>query len=467
MVRREGRGFVLVLLILVSMGFVLRGFAVSNFNFKVMDETGDMNAARNLLERGDMVFCSYNMEWEKSCNLRIKSHGYVFLLAMLLSVFGFSAVNVFWMNVFLGSLTVFLVGVLGTQLFDRRAGMFSALLAAVYSPHVVWSGTGEKTVSALFFAFVFLVCAVFLWREFDDGLMLFGLASYMFTGMIRPEFFLFFSPVMFLILKDSLEESKLFSELRLRFSAYVISVYLVLLAVCEVIFKLFKEGELSKTNIEFYSMRTFFSNVSFFLNMSLGKVFLGLILVCIIYFALRSTFERRSIIYYSGMAYLLSFLFFKYLNYRFIMFPMLIAFIFISGLLTDVFDDGCLWKFLTVFFAVWIVFVMVEDIREFNEGNVIRTQEYMDDLREEYGNCTVITKWIPYFEFYDEFTVVSKGSIEGRDNNLVKAVRENCTLIFGKKPSKLPGNVVYNVLESHKYSVYDYNLYNLSIKGTD
>ena len=112
--------------------------------------------------------------------------GYPLLISHFFTVFGVSISSAIYVAVFLGTLTVLAVYLLGKELVNQEVGLFSALVVALSPTHAYLSTTIMSDVPAVFF----VVVSVFLYVKFlrTDKNMFFYASSFFFGWAVLVKY---------------------------------------------------------------------------------------------------------------------------------------------------------------------------------------------------------------------------------------------------------------------------------------
>lgn len=191
----------LVLMVIILAGFLLRA-ATPQTHRIYFDEDIFENIAQNILNSGRAILC--NTGTPTSCDeyiLNKQPNSYSFLLAIAYAIFGVGEAPAFWLNIAIGSVTVFFVFILSYMLFrNERASLYSSLVFALTPLHIIWSATAaSEPLMALSVVLTITTFIFYLENRKLSLLMLFG-ALLVFTMQTRHETLLLTIPLAILFI---------------------------------------------------------------------------------------------------------------------------------------------------------------------------------------------------------------------------------------------------------------------------
>ena len=451
--------YIVLLFLLVSGSFFVRGFMTENTKIRYSDEFDYMATARNFVEKGRMELCSRGIDGGRSCDLNLKSSGYSFLVGLSFLIGGVRASSPLWMNVILGSMTVFLTGLLAWQFYGSRAGVFTAFLSSLFWTHIKWSSTAEKTVSAIFFSFLFLNAAFFLREDFDIRLLIFTTASYVFAGLIRPEFFVFLFPVFVVAILPALRSSEMYSVLVKRIIT-VFSVIIGAIGIITVYFELFRQGTGGLKNIQMFGFSNLVSNMGGLLDTFYGSLFLVLVTFLLVYIVLKEDNYFFSFLFCSSVLHLVTVLLYGNFGKHYLIFSAMVTFVFLSDGFSDISYSGTFGHSVAVLLVVLTGIFMFQQVSYLNLGDYTEYDRYISG---KYGGCTLVTGWDTVFALEDNVTVISRESLGSDFRLLEKKVSEGNVLVLGE-PVSLPDTFEQKLIESNKYYRFSFDVYNLTVR---
>jgi 4-amino-4-deoxy-L-arabinose transferase-like glycosyltransferase len=147
-----------------------------------------MEAAKNMLQKGQPLLCEY-IDFDKTnCYEYPKSIGWPVLIAIDFRIFGVDNWNAIALSVTLGSLSVFLVFLLAYLLLDSEgAALTAAFITALWPLHITWSATAETVVPSLFFVLLALVLLCVYFRTSENIVLLLASLALAITIQMRVE----------------------------------------------------------------------------------------------------------------------------------------------------------------------------------------------------------------------------------------------------------------------------------------
>ncbi len=183
---------VFLTLLLVS-AFALAAFVAPRTHRLYYDEDIYQNIAQNLseLHKAEMCnegFTEYDVYNCRSGEYNKQPYGYPHFLSAAFRIFGRSETASFALNNFLFPLSVLLVFLIALFLFDNfSAAFFSALLFLIFPQNSLWFSAANVEPSALFFAGLSFLAAIFYIRKGNNRALLFYASATAYAVQFRPE----------------------------------------------------------------------------------------------------------------------------------------------------------------------------------------------------------------------------------------------------------------------------------------
>lgn len=260
----------LLLLFIFGLSLGLRIYLSPHLHDDVYNEWEFMEAAQTMLLQGKYALCLFGSPAQSFCNPALPVHppGVPFLLTLVFAVTGVSDQAVFYTNIFMGSLSVVLVFLLGKLLAGRDdAALYSALFFGFVPLHIRFSGTGLLEPISLFFQLLAVLSLVLALRINTAKMWLLAFLVISYAVQTRPEaiLLLVLMPAGFFLLRPSGS-----AKLNISWYHYVVLLLLLLPNIIHLIFTIsagsFKEGK----DIPYFSLEhartNFLPYISFWLK---------------------------------------------------------------------------------------------------------------------------------------------------------------------------------------------------------
>ena len=134
----------LLALILIAFFVSFSLLYVSPVEQLYFDENIYQGIALNILHSGNALWCQYGTALVKSCPYSQIYHDPVeisFYIAIAFAIFGIGIQTAYGMSIFVGAVSIFLVFLLASSLFGKRAGLASAIVFSLIPELFIWSRT--------------------------------------------------------------------------------------------------------------------------------------------------------------------------------------------------------------------------------------------------------------------------------------------------------------------------------------
>lgn len=169
--RGEQRATAIVLALILVLAAGLRFYGLTERGIFDYDEAWYLLEAKSLYDAGEYMLAK--ISGDELGNVALKDYlkvrgdtpitsfkpGHTVLVFLGLLAFGLNDYASFAMSAILGTLTVWIVYLLGSKMFGRRAGLLAALILAVSAFHVSYSRSGYAQAKSVFF----VALGVYLW----------------------------------------------------------------------------------------------------------------------------------------------------------------------------------------------------------------------------------------------------------------------------------------------------------------
>lgn len=162
-----------ILTAIFFLGLLLRIFLPIHEHVMFIDEPWHMESAKNIIQTGNQDYYQ-------------KPIGWPFVLTIPFLIFGINNYVAIYTNIFIGSLTIFLIYFLALKVTKSHvAPLFSALLLAIAGDHIKWSATAEANLSGLFFIILGIILAIT--KKNNNMEYILGFSATIFFASFRPE----------------------------------------------------------------------------------------------------------------------------------------------------------------------------------------------------------------------------------------------------------------------------------------
>ncbi|UCG95422.1 MAG: glycosyltransferase family 39 protein [archaeon] len=187
----------ILILIIFLIGAGIR-FALPHANFIYSSEYSDLQAGKNILLHGKAELCEYEDFELLKCYSYKKMIGGPLLFAMAFSIFGvdnFVAINV---ATLFGSLSIFLMFLIGYLIFNERIAILSALFMALSPLHIFFSLSASIYIIGLFFVLLTIFAFLIFFKNKNTKVLILGALSIAFSIQILAELVLLIPLVIFM-----------------------------------------------------------------------------------------------------------------------------------------------------------------------------------------------------------------------------------------------------------------------------
>ncbi|NOX18153.1 MAG: hypothetical protein GXO87_07720 [Chlorobi bacterium] len=181
------------LLALLIIAFVLASFVAPRTHRLYYDEDIYQNIAQNLsaLHKAELCnegYTEYGVYNCRSGEYNKQPYGYPHLLSLAFRVFGASETTAFALNNFLFPASALLVFLIAYFLFGNfLTGLFSTLVFITLPQNSLWFGAANVEPSALFFAGLSFLAALFYLRKGNNWSLIFYASVLAYAIQFRPE----------------------------------------------------------------------------------------------------------------------------------------------------------------------------------------------------------------------------------------------------------------------------------------
>lgn len=194
------------------------------------DETHNMEAAKNILLRGEQKLCYFVGLDEQYCYLHnlTGTWGFPFLMSVIFLFFGISSFAVFYTSLLLSALSIFLIfGVCLLMFRNEEIGLWSALLLALNPVHICWSATAKSYVTSIFFVLFTLLLLMLYLKGRNKGMLYLSMLTLAFTINLRGEniLLLLVFGIMFLVFEKNLKKTII--NKHFLFSVIILAILLI------------------------------------------------------------------------------------------------------------------------------------------------------------------------------------------------------------------------------------------------
>lgn len=150
-ISKLGKQSLILLLLIFICSLYIRSYMIPHQHFMWIDESWNLEAAKNFLMRGKPELCTYVGADELKCDFYPKPAGFPYIISRFLMLFGTSEYTGINVSVLFGSLSSILVFFIARRLTgDNRIGLLSALAFTLMPAHLYWSGSSETNVTSVF-----------------------------------------------------------------------------------------------------------------------------------------------------------------------------------------------------------------------------------------------------------------------------------------------------------------------------
>jgi len=185
-----------VLCFIISIGAVL-SLLLPNMHLLYIDESWHMEAAKNMIQKGEPVVCTY--DGQENCTVYVKSIGVSSIVAIAFAIFGISNWVALYLSSLFGILTIPLMFLMAYLLFNReKIALVSAVLLALTPLHLLWSQTIEQHVIPNFFMLLTFTLFLTYFKIKKNNLLTLSALSLAITLQMRGEFILLLPIIMIL-----------------------------------------------------------------------------------------------------------------------------------------------------------------------------------------------------------------------------------------------------------------------------
>jgi len=179
----------IILLFIFLLGLILRMYFTPSTHRVFFDEDIYLDIGKQILTEGKGCLCNYgDSNGCYECTMMKWPNAYPFTVAVSFLFFGISEPVAFNLNIFLGSLSIILIFLIGYMLSKKvKIGLYSALLFALIPIHIMWSATTASEPVFVFYGilaiFAFLLSIKLnTWKS-----NLFAISSLALASQVRPE----------------------------------------------------------------------------------------------------------------------------------------------------------------------------------------------------------------------------------------------------------------------------------------
>ncbi len=150
--------YIVLALLLIAFFVLFSLLRVSPVEQLYFDENIYQGIALNILHAGNALWCQYGAAMFTSCGTPQIYHDPAeisFYIAIAFAIFGISTQTAYGMSLLIGSVSIFLVLLLGSSLFGKREGLASAIVFALIPEIMIWSRT-QALPNLIFMMFAIL-----------------------------------------------------------------------------------------------------------------------------------------------------------------------------------------------------------------------------------------------------------------------------------------------------------------------
>jgi len=170
-------------------------------NLWYTDEFEYLEIAKNIRFTGKANFyCQYYTEDSYNCRSPFIAIGYPAALSFVYFLFGFNFHYSIYLNILVGALSVLLVYVITSLMFNKNHAFYSALIYSLIPFNIIWAGTAESNTFGVFMILFSLLMLLLYKKEKTKSLLLLFVFSFVLCLYSRHEFVLvlpFFLFIMF------------------------------------------------------------------------------------------------------------------------------------------------------------------------------------------------------------------------------------------------------------------------------
>lgn len=212
----------ILLLLILLLGFYLRGFVVPHTHRIFFDEDLYSGIANSMATEGRNILCNYGTPTHCMEGILNKDpSGWPFFISVFYRIFGSGESLAFHISTAIGTLSILLVFLIVFSLFknykDKRneeIALFAALLFSLTPAHIIWSGSVATEVPFAFFSLMTILAYLLYFKNEKFRSHLLGASLLAFTVQIRPEGFLFIAVIIFTFLLFEKNWSKKLTNFR-------------------------------------------------------------------------------------------------------------------------------------------------------------------------------------------------------------------------------------------------------------
>ena len=204
---------ILYSLLIFSLAFIFRAYAIPHLHHVYHDEFTYLNIAENINNLN--IFSPTLMGDKNHVDVKeasIRPNGYPLFLSFAFKLLGDSEETVFLLNILLGALSVVLIFWIAYLIFENNLNIafWTAVVFNFLPAHLKYSGSGNADVASLFFILVSLWVVLLYLKGKRLFLLYLSISAAVYSAYIKPENLIFC--LLFLILIPFLYANKKISK---------------------------------------------------------------------------------------------------------------------------------------------------------------------------------------------------------------------------------------------------------------
>lgn len=174
------KNILILLAIVIFLGGVLRLYNLSNRGLYYYDEGFYLNGGRTVYSVFLYLMDKLNVRTDKKLTDYISSEsggyltgakpGYYFMIFLAYYVFGIKDYTILYLSAISGIISIFFVFLIARKLYDKRIGLFSAMLLAFSSYHIHYSRSGFPAAVSVLFALAGFYLYIVRYHKITAGL---------------------------------------------------------------------------------------------------------------------------------------------------------------------------------------------------------------------------------------------------------------------------------------------------------